>query len=984
VVAGYGKLLLHFEANQGQTEGQVRFLARGSGYGLFLTPTESVLSLKRPEAGPPAVLRMKLLGANPRPVVVGREELPGKSNYFIGNDPKKWRTNVPQYARVEYEDVYPGVNLAYYGNQGQIEYDFVVNPGANPRRIRFGIEGADAVRMDEDGNLVMAVRGGEVVQRAPVIYQEVDGVRKAVDGRFVLDAAREVGFEVGAYDSNRPLVLDPLLVYSTYLGGGDFEMALGIAVDASGNAYVTGATLSTDFPTANALQGAKAGGIDTFVAKLDAAGSAVIYSSYVGGSGDEYARDIAVDGSGNAYVTGWTLSTNFPTGNALQAASGGSFDAFVTKLDATGAALAYSTYLGGSDTDQGLGIAVDTSGNAYVAGQTNSTNFPTANPLQAVNAGASDAFVAKLNAAGSALVYSTYLGGEFDELGTGVAVTASGNAYVTGWTGSTDFPTANPLQAVNTGNNLDAFVTQLSASGSALVYSTYLGGSAEEQGWGIAVDTVGNAYVSGLTFSTNFPTANAIQASNGGNNDAYVAKLNAGGSALVYSTYLGGSGHDNGFRVAVDPSGSAYVTGNTDSVDFPAVRPPQGANGGNFDAFATKLNATGSALAYSTYLGGTNVDQGLGIAVDAAGNAYVTGDTQSPEFPTSNPLQAERRGTEDAFVTKIGSQLDAPGGHDATGEGREDVLLHAIGVGEIRVLTSTGASFMQGGAWTAGFVGYRYEVYFADVSGDGLADLVSRNKETGDLDVFTSSGTAFAYSAGNGPGGVWSYGWGTSYELFFADVTGDGRADLIGRYANGDVYVFPSTGSGFSSGAPGGLWSYGWSSGYDLYFADVTGDGRADLVSRYFGPTAGLTGDIYVGVSTGTGFASPQRWTYGYSAGYEIHVADADGDSKADLISRYLGDNQPLVGDVHVMHSTGNAFSWNGNTTRWSYGWGSSYEILLRDVTGDGRADLVSRNRNAQTDGYGWMEVAASTGSSLSYLPNNPWITGIDASYDIH
>jgi hypothetical protein len=673
VTASYGKLPLHFEANQGQTDERVKFLARGSGYGLFLTSTESVLVLRKAEArrpgkgvargeaatakrsSAPEVLQMKLLGADPRAAIEGREELPGKSHYFIGNDPKKWRTDVPQYARVEYKDVYPGVSLTYYGNQSQLEYDFVVSPGGDPGRIRLGIEGAEEIHVDAEGNLVLSLPGGEVVEKAPVVYQEVNGARKAVEGRFVLRGRAEVGFEVGTYEADRPLVLDPVLVYSTYLGGGGGDLGLGIAVDASGNAYITGYTFSFNFPTANPLQAAFGGGIvDAFVAKVNAAGSALVYSTYLGGSGNDNGLGIAVDASGNAYVTGFTSSTNFPTANPLQAAYGGGiYDAFVAKVNAAGSALVYSTYLGGSGNDNGYGIAVDGSGNAYVTGDTNSTNFPTANPLQAANGGGDDAFVAKVNAAGSALVYSTYLGGSGWEFGQGIGVDTFGNAYVTGLTQSTNFPTANPLQAAF-GGGTDAFVAKVNAAGSALVYSTYLGGSAGDVGDGIAMDASGNAYVTGYTFSANFPTANPLQAANGGSSDAFVAKLNAAGSALVYSTYLGGSGDDEGVGIAVDASGNAYVMGDTTSTNFPTANPLQAASGGGYDAFVAKVNAAGSALVYSTYLGGLGDDFGLGIAVDASGNAYVTGFTYSTNFPTANPLQAANGGGSDAFVAKIG------------------------------------------------------------------------------------------------------------------------------------------------------------------------------------------------------------------------------------------------------------------------------------------------------------------------------------------
>ena len=550
----YGKLPLSFEANQGQTDGRVKFLARTGGSTLFLTSTEAVLVLTKSEArakrdrfrGPTpdltqrqktsrTVVRMTLVGANPQPQVAGLEEFPGNVNYFIGNDPTKWRTNVPTYAKVEYRDVYPGVNLVYYGNQRKLEYDFVVAPGADPGAIRLAFEGVDNLTLDTQGNLILHTVGGEIRQQVPIVYQESNGARREISGRYVLQGKDGVGFQVAAYDRTKPLVIDPVLVYSTYLGGSGFDGGLGIALDASGNAYVTGEISSIDFPTANPIQATFGGGSnDAFMAKLNAAGSALVYSTYLGGSGDDVTTGIAVDGAGNAYVTGITSSTDFPTVNPLQAAFGGGvFDGFVAKFNATGTALVYSTYLGGSSAaftagDAGLGIAVDGAGNAYVTGRTPSADFPTVNPLQATfGGGDADAFMAKLNAAGSALVYSTYLGGSgFEQVFGGIAVDAAGNAYVTGSTTSADFPTANPIQATLTGVE-DAFVAKLNAAGLALVYSTYLGGSGFNEPVGIAVDGAGNAYVTGITSSTDFPTVNPLQATfGGGDHDAFVAKLN--------------------------------------------------------------------------------------------------------------------------------------------------------------------------------------------------------------------------------------------------------------------------------------------------------------------------------------------------------------------------------------------------------------------------------------------------------------------------
>ena len=687
IEAAYGKLPLSFEVNQGQSDPDVKFLSRGRGYTLFLTATEAVLSLSSPQSEQRAqrttpqsavhnaqseirnpqsvVLRMKLASANPSPQVSGLKELPGKSNYFLGNDPAKWSTNVPTYAKVQYKDVYPGVDLVYYGNRRQLEYDLIVAPGTDPAVIQLAFEGEDNLEIDAQGDLVLHTAGEQVRLHKPLVYQQVDGGRREISGAYVLNGGRQVGFQVAAYDADKPLIIDPVLSYSTYLGGIDFDPGNAIAVDASGNAYVTGNTSSFDFPTASPFQPAFGGGnSDAFVTKLNAAGNALVYSTFLGGSGVDQGQDIAVDASGNAYVTGDTTSTDFPTASPIQPAfAGGNSDAFVTKLNAAGNALVYSTYLGGSGEDLGRGIALDTARNAYVRGSTGSTDFPTASPIQPTNGGFFDVFVTKLNAAGSALVYSTYLGGSNGELGLrgGIAVDGSGNAYVTGNTASTDFPTASPIQPARSGGS-DAFVTKLNAAGSALVYSTYLGGSIGEDGFAIAVDASGNAYVTGSTSSTDFPTAGPIQPTLSGSSisfeapvDAFVTKLNAAGNALVYSTYLGGSGEDLGRGIALDTARNAYVRGSTGSTDFPTASPIQPTNGGFFDVFVTKLNAAGSALVYSTYLGGSNGELGLrgGIAVDGSGNAYVTGNTASTDFPTASPIQPARSGGSDAFVTKL-------------------------------------------------------------------------------------------------------------------------------------------------------------------------------------------------------------------------------------------------------------------------------------------------------------------------------------------
>jgi hypothetical protein len=668
----YGQLPLSFEANRGQADPRIKFLSRGPGYNLLLTADEAMLQLSKevPAArarkagnGKSSVLRMKFTGADPAPRVSGVDESGGVSNYFISDDPAKWRTNVPHYAKVRYTEVYPGVDLVYYGNQRELEYDFVVAPGADPNAIKLAFSGNDRLEIDEDGALVLSLRGGAVRQSRPLIYQEAAGVRREVEGGYRITRGGEVAFRIGAYDRTRPLVIDPVLIYSTFLGGTNGESGEGIAVDGAGNAYVTGENPSLNFPvTPGAAQPASGGGGDAFVTKLNSTGSALVYSTYLGGNGTDIGRGIAVDGVGNAYVTGFTGSPNFPvTPGAFQSVNAGNGDAFVTKLNSTGSALTYSTYLGSNSNNQSHAIAVDGAGNAYVTGDT-FPNFPvTPGAVQPVNAGSQDVFVAKLNGTGSALVYSTYLGGLSQESGDGIAIDGAGNAYVTGPTSSLDFPITpgafQPVKAANT----DAFVAKLNGTGSALVYSTYLGGAATDLGRAIAVDGTGNAYVTGFTNSLNLPvTPNAFQPANAGGGDAFVTKLDSTGSALTYSTYLGGSGNfERGDGIAVDGAGNAYVAGFTNSLNFPVTPSAfQPASGGGQDAFVTKLDSAGSALVYSTYLGGNSTtEEGHAIALDSAGNAYVTGFTGSPNFPVTPGAFQPVSASGDAFVVKIGEAI---------------------------------------------------------------------------------------------------------------------------------------------------------------------------------------------------------------------------------------------------------------------------------------------------------------------------------------
>lgn len=771
----FAKLPLSFEPNRGQADGSVRFRAAGNGYTISLTESAAVLELIKPAShsthrapGATAVpgsktsvqdfVRMELGGAKTHSQPAGVDELPGTVSYFIGNDPAKWRRGIPTYASVRYSQVYPGVDLVYYGNQQQLEYDFLVAPGASSRSIRLRFIGAGKLRLGPSGDLAISARHGEIAFRRPEIYQLAEGRRQAVAGRFVLLNKGEVGFRVGKYDHSRSLVIDPILAYSTYLGGSGYHIpagpeccgdyGTGIAVDSEESVYVTGVSGSGNFPvTKGSVQTVntdcagcgtpRANGV-VFVTRLNAAGTQAIYSTFLGGSGDYFygdvAKGIAVDAFGDAYVTGYTGSSGtipngFPTTPGAyqttnKTAANGAYTAFVSKLSPDGTTLLYSTYLGGSGFNNGVatggdtanGIAVDSLGEAIVAGTTFSKDFPvtpgapqTANKASSFNG--SNLFAAKLDAAGQALVYSTYLGGsgvatrDFAgaDYGTGVAVDSDGNAYVAGYAHSLDYPTTSgAYQTKNmadsslngTGaSNVNAVITKIDLTGTQFIYSTYLGGTGNpyygDEALGIAVDGDGNAYVTGQAGSEDFPTTSgAYQTSYLESVDAwsgFVTKLNSDGSDLWYSTFLGGAtpsggrGGDTASAIALDDSGDAYVTGTVYTLKLPVTSDAFQAqnneiqNGGaNYyagNAFMTEIGSDGSSLVYSSYLGGSGPDVGAAIAVDNEGNAYATGSTEScagtgtEAFPTttgavqtvSGACKAGNTGATNAFIAKFGA-----------------------------------------------------------------------------------------------------------------------------------------------------------------------------------------------------------------------------------------------------------------------------------------------------------------------------------------
>jgi hypothetical protein len=742
-------LPLFFEPNLGQTAPQVKFLAHGAGYGLFLTADEAVLQLHsravkasksaqtsaqtRVERGTDSVIRMHLEGANSSARVFGASPLPGKSSYFIGNDPSKWHRDIPQFARVQYQAVYPGVDLVYYGDQRQLEYDFRVAPAADPDQIALSFKGATA-RIDDRGasgnagDLILSTEGGEVRFHAPHIYQPSQSGKdeKLIPGAFRQLADNKIGFAVGAYDHNRELVIDPLLSYSTYFGGtgsGDTETLVKVAVDSASNIYLAGSTTATAFPVTGITTTASTNGSQYIfiskIAPLSTGPSQLVYSILLGGtnittSETDSLGGVAVDKNENIYVAGSTNSASFPTtANAFQPGPYTGTHGFLARISLglnSSYTPTYVTYLAGNGTDNLTGLAVDTNQNAFVTGDTTSTNGPSngfpsnANGFQTTSnfaTGGSQFFASKINTNGSgalSMLYSTYFGGGYpataSATGGGIAVDGAGtavNMYITGTTnmpgvtgpnGEPKFPVVNAQQSCLNdpsattncsaySGNTDAFVAKINPNqpGSIPIYSTFLGGAGNEFGTAVAVDTSGNAYVTGSTTSTDWACSTSCVSGfqlsyGGGTSDAFIAKIgNIVGSIypLTYFTYIGGAADDAGEAIVVDSVGAARVVGTTDSPDFPFLNSPQSAWGGNNDAFAALISTTLSGIGagdFATFLGGSGTDMGTGVAIDVFGNTYVAGTTNSGNFPLSaapNPLpyQSQLTGSQDAFVTEF-------------------------------------------------------------------------------------------------------------------------------------------------------------------------------------------------------------------------------------------------------------------------------------------------------------------------------------------
>lgn len=670
-------LPLYFEANRGQAGSPESFVARGRGCSFFVAPTEAVLTLvkydtppdgSRAERGGAArgrvtqtrTLRFEFLGAESPAAVSGAGELTGKVNYLLGNDPAQWRSGVSLFTQVHVGKIYPGVDLVYYGNQQRLEYDFVVAPKSDPRTVAIRVTGADKIQLDAQGNLVFTLGRDAICQPKPLIYQTVAGVRKEISGGYRLTDKQTFAFQIGEYDRELPLVIDPVLSYSTFLGGTGLDIGWDIAVDTNGFVYVAGETLSAGLATPGAFRTNYSGGSgyggDVFVAKFDNLGTTLSYLTYLGGNGDDAALGLAVDTAGNAYVTGFTSSTNFPFQAGLSNKLSGRpdpalgvypLDAFVTKLNPSGSALVYSTYLGGDSDDEGIGIAVDLDSNALVTGFTSSTNFPTTNAAQGSFNGNLDAFVTKIASNGTSIVFSTYIGGTNMDIGEGIAADAVGNVYVTGF-------------LTTTNNARVALVDKFSPSGTELQFLLF--GAITNVGIGdvtpfrLALDSAGDVYIVGSESLTNFPATGSFLGGTNHSINGFLLKLAGDSFNRLFSVAFGGSGTDEAWDVAVDAGGNAHIVGVTYSINFPTTNTSgflRTTNSGGADAFVAVISSNGMTLARSAYLGGSNNDFGYAIKVDGAGNDYIVGKTSSTNFPTAAPFQSAFGGTYDAFMAKI-------------------------------------------------------------------------------------------------------------------------------------------------------------------------------------------------------------------------------------------------------------------------------------------------------------------------------------------
>ena len=959
-----GRLPLSFERNQGQTNSRVRFLTHSGDSTLFLTPSEAVFSMAaqpqkneksallkgrkaRQAAGKIArvALRMQMFGADPKATVLQQQPLPGQVNYFIGKDPKKWHSGIPTFGRVGFHGVYPGVDLVYYGNQRHLEYDFMVAPHADPKVIKLHFAGAQHVQVNAAGDLVVRTAGRELKWQKPAVYQQDAAGKHAVPARFQLktlpNGQTGVGFALGRYDTARPLVIDPVLTYSTYLGGsavigrGDYTTA--IAIDSAGAAYVTGNAYSIDFPVnadpgylnaanvASVVNENNTSSATAFITKINAAGTNLVYSTFIGGSTRDSGEAIGVDAAGNAYIAGESSSSNLPvTYLSFQegkSSPSGIDTTFVAAISAKGDQLLYVTYLGGSGFDSAFGIAVDPTGNAYVTGDTSLPTsppiipFPTTVGAFQTRNGASQgetAYVTKFNPQG-AILYSTFLGGEYEDTASGIAIDAAGSAYVTGATYSARYPTTRGAFQTSapqsSRSDSSAYVAKLNPTGSALSYATYLGGTtgSGDIGYAIAVDSAGSAYVTGATTAFDFPvTPGAFQTVDHKtvSNTSFVTKLNPTGTALVYSTYLGGSNSphdadgDIGYGIAVDNKGDAFVAGETTNTDFPTTATAFQRTGDFYSssAFMTKLNPTGTALIYSTYLSGSGLDPSQagevarGIAVDGKGNAYVTGETYSPDFPvTRRAFQRNNNssaGGANSFITKIPTVVFP----DFNNDGFVDLLLQNVFDGQIISWFMQGSNYFDGAFFTL-IPPLDYTLVGTGdfgLAGAGITTLVFQSQSTNQIIFWYTGGTNDATITGGDYVNVTpAAGWKL---VGIGDFNGDGKSDLVVQnQITYQIAIYFMSGPYYQGGV---LLPYNPPIGWKVAgVGDFNGDGQTDIAFQIQN-----TGQIALWYMNGTTYTTGLVMPTVAPAGWKVvAIGDYNGDGVADLVFQSPTSNQGMV-----------------------------------------------------------------------------------------
>ena len=944
---------LGFEPDEGS---DATFLARGPGQSVRLSPAGATWRLRAPagkrDADASTRVHMRLVGANAGARGEGQQPQAGRSHYLRGADPKQWRLDVERFDKVRYAQVYPGVDLVYYGNQRDLEYDFVVAPGADPARIALAFDGVDDVSVDDAGNLVLATPHGRLVQHRPVVYQRQGAERRRIAGRYTVHD-RRIAFEVGDYDRSRELVIDPVITYGTYLGGEDIDIGYGVAVDPQGNFYVAGTTRSLEFPTKSAADPSPSGDrSDSFVAKYNASG-ALVYATYLGGSSTDWLKGLAVDSTGHAYVVGFTDSPDFPVAKAIQSGpnSPGGRAVFVSRLSPGGNVLEFSTYLGGG-ADYGEAIAVDDAGHAYVTGLA-TYNFPTTpGVIDTTTDWGRDVFVSKIDTNAGSLLYSTYIdGGEYtDSYGHAIAVDAAGNAYVAGQVDGHNFPVVGGGFPEFDFYGSDIFLAKLAPDARSLLFSTYYGGVGTEWLAGLAIDKAGNAAIVGLTQATDNPAVAAAQPTYaGGYNDAFVAKFNTNRGGLVFSTYLGGSNeeHDeNEMGIAMDAGGNVYVAGATFSTDFPVKSPIQATRVGTQTGFVTVYSPTGAMLA-STYLGAEQYSytRVTSIAVDKAANVYVTGVTDGDQLPVPGAAQPTLTDNyQDAFVIRIGAPPPRVR-TDINGDGRDDVVWRNGTSGADTIwlgansATPRAMNAVKDVAWEIVGIG--------DFGGDHVADVFWRNRSTGANVVWRSAN----YATQQATTAITDVNWRVAG---VGDVDGDGKADVVWRNGRTGANALWRSASYATRVSLPAVTNLAWKI---VGVADFNGDGKADLLWR--NGTSGA--NVYWPAGDATKAISLTAVT---NVDWEVvAVGDFSGDRKDDVLWRDRSNGNSVV------WKSGNSASQQAVTAVRNLEW---KVVGSGDYNGDATADILWRNTRTG-DNVIWKSANSASQQAVARVADTAW-----------